>query len=136
MADQRIPLPPSVVRVALSKGHKNPSRRIEVVKLLLASGADINGEGGEALRTAMRQEDLVLVKFLLEAGADVNASNEHNSTPLHYAAFLGEIEFARLFLQAGARLDSRNSDGKTPAQWAAFHGRKELAKLLQQAAQA
>src|SRR5262249_6384431 len=135
MSQQRIPLSSSVVRVALSKGHKNPSRRMEVVTLLLAAGADINGEGGEALREAMRQEDFALVKFLLEAGADVNAISEHGSTPLHYAAFLGEVEFAKLFLQAGAKLDVRNSDGKTPAQWAAFHGCREVAKLLQQAAE-
>ena len=133
-AGEKIPFSPGVVRVAISKGHKNPGRRIEVVKLLLAAGADINGEGGEALRLAMRQEDLSLVRFLLEAGADVNVSNEHGSTPLHYAAFLGDVEFARLFLQAGARLDAKNSDGKTPAQWAVFHQRKEVAKLLQLAA--
>jgi uncharacterized protein len=136
MSDQRSPFSPGIVRVALSKGQKDPARRMEAVKLLLAAGADINGEGGEALRVAMREENHVLVNFLLEAGADVNVSNEQGSTPLHYAAFLGEIEFARLFLEAGAKLDIRNSDGKTPAEWAALHGRKELAKLLQQAAQA
>jgi hypothetical protein len=136
MSDQHVAFSSGIVRVALSKGHKKPARRIEVVKLLLAAGADVNGEGGEAFREAMRQGDLVLVKFLVEAGADVNASKEHGSTPLHYAAFLGEVDFAKLLLQAGARLDARNSDGHTPAEWAAFHGRKDMAKLLQQAARA
>ncbi len=75
-----------------------------------------------------------MLKFLLDAGADVNVSNQSGSTPLHYAAFLGELECATLLQQAGANLGARNSDGKTPAQWAAFHGNKEMAKLLQQVA--
>jgi hypothetical protein len=136
MSDLGIALKPSAVSDALSTGPKNPSRRIEVVKLLLAAGADIDGEGGEALRTAIQQEDPVLLKFLLDAGANPNASKSWGSTPLHYAAHLGQVECAKLLLQAGARPDAKDEKGETPAQWAAYYGNKELAKLLQQAPQA
>jgi uncharacterized protein len=128
---QRLPFGPGAVSVALATGPR--SRRMDVVKLLLAAGADINGDGGEALRTAIQQEDPGLLKFLLDAGADANASKSWGSTPLHRAAHLGQIECAKLLLQAGAKPDPVDEKGETPAQWAIEYGHKELAKLLQEA---
>jgi hypothetical protein len=133
-AGERLPFGPGVVSVALAKGPRN--RRMDVVKLLLAAGADIDGEGGEALRTAVLQQDPVLLKFLLEVGADPNARKSWGSTPLHRAADLGQLECAKLLLQAGAKPDAVDDKGETPAQWAAQYGCKELAKLLEEATEA
>ena len=123
---------PSAVSECLTLEDKSLRWRIKVAQFVLAAGADINGNGGEALRKAIAQESPKLVKFLIEAGADINATTPSGSTPLHYAAFLGQVECAELLIQAGAKLDATNDDGKTPAQWAAFHDNKDLAKLLQQ----
>jgi hypothetical protein len=131
---EHLPFGPGVVTHAIAKGPRN--RRMDVVRLLLAAGADINGEGGEALRTAILQEDPTLLKFLLDAGADANASKSWGSTPLHCAAHLGQIECAKLLLQAGARPDSVDEKGETPVQWAVEYRHKELAKLLHEASRA
>jgi hypothetical protein len=131
---EHLPFGPGTVSVALATGPRG--RRMKVVELLLAAGADLNGEGGEALRTAIQQEDPALLRFLLDAGADANVSKSWGSTPLHRAAHLGQLECAKLLVEAGAKPDPLDEKGETPAQWAAEYGHKELAKLLQEAAQA
>jgi ankyrin repeat protein len=52
---------------------------IDVVKLLLDAGADINAKGGyygNALQAAVFKGSVDLVRLLLDAGADLNANVE------------------------------------------------------------
>ena len=46
--------------------------------------------------------DLVLK---LAESIDLNAKDRHGSTPLHYAALIGNREIARILIQAGARIN-------------------------------
>jgi ankyrin repeat protein/tetratricopeptide (TPR) repeat protein len=54
-------------------------------------------------------------KLLIADGIDVNAKlKADGSTPLIWAAYLGDAELARLLLDKGANVDARTTDGRTP----------------------
>src|ERR1044071_4480718 len=59
---------------------------LEVVKLLVENGADVNGRGKNGntpLYCAIENLDPELIKYLLKHGANVNAPDEAGVTPLH-----------------------------------------------------
>jgi len=55
-----------------------------------------------------------LVKLLIEAGSDVNARGHDQDTPLHRAARLGNVAKIQLLLRAGAAVNVENNNGDTP----------------------
>jgi ankyrin repeat protein len=83
--------------------------RVEVVRILLASGADVNArdtKADSALLLCHRNIDLVAL--LLRAGADPNVQNSDGETPLGLA---GSDEIKSLLIQLGAMpISKTNSD--------------------------
>jgi ankyrin repeat protein len=73
-----------------------------------------------------------LVKLLLARGADVNLANSAGATPLHKAAITGNCAVLRLLLAHQAQVDARNSGGQTPLVHAQFLGHAEAVALLEQ----
>lgn len=71
---------------------------IEIVKLLLEAGADINAEDGAALEKASYFGLIEIVKLLLDAGADVYAGDH---CALHSAEWEGHGEIVKLLLEKG-----------------------------------
>ena len=107
---------------------------VEVMKLLLAAGADPNiptadkttplmvasgvkiwnpGEDGGSL-PGMEQEVLEAVKICIEQGNDVNAANIYGDTPLHGTAYRGAPLVAQYLVDHGAKLDAKDSRNFTP----------------------
>jgi ankyrin repeat protein len=72
------------------------------------------------LTKAIELRDLNQVRAILEKhGELVHQRDEIGATPLHYAAFEGNREIARLLLDKGAEINSRDGKfGATPAGWA------------------
>ena len=69
-----------------------PERRLEVVKLLLARGADVEAldmDDSTPLLAGVEWGGVWQVQALLEAGADLDASNDDAETPLDKAAGRG-----------------------------------------------
>lgn len=62
---------------------------VEITRLLLDSGADINLRFGPAKRSplheAVKLANLDIIKLLVERGADINIRNTHDRSPLYYA---------------------------------------------------
>ncbi len=87
-----------------------------------------------ALHFAIKRHDVAAVKWLLAQGADPNARWTHwdaDVTPLHLAAWAGDLEIARLLLEAGA--DSTIKDTKHDSDalgWAEFFHRDDIVGLL------
>jgi hypothetical protein len=100
-------------------------RRVEIAKLLLESGADVNPvvgpKGVSALQLAAESGDIQLCTLLLEYGATVNASScslagipleldwdepqicDDLIYPLDSAAYYGRLDVVQLLLNCGAQ---------------------------------
>jgi uncharacterized protein len=57
---------------------------------------------------------LEVTKLLVERGADVNSAGEHGWTPLHGAAYKGMDGVVQFLVEHGARLDVFDEYGQTP----------------------
>lgn len=68
----------------------------------------------------VRDERLEIMRLLLDHGEDINArSVETSATPLHLAAEMGQVELVQLLIERGADISARNKFGLTPVQYAA-----------------
>ncbi len=84
---------------------KNSSSPIEILKLLIENGSDVNAQnndGNTPLHCAARKGELDIVKLLIANGADVNAQNKKNITPLGYAYSNGHTEIINTLLSVKA----------------------------------
>lgn len=93
--------------------------RLNVVKYLVRKGANVNHVAFVQLRgppydsfgtikctpliiaCRFATNNTELVKFLLSSGASVDQISHEGATPLHFAAYIGNIEIAMMLLQYG-----------------------------------
>ena len=74
------------------------------------------------LSHAAQDENITAVRLMLEAGWPVDAPGQHGGTALHWAAFHGNTELARVILARKPSFEVRDRDfGSDPLGWA-FHG--------------
>ena len=126
----------------------------EVVRMLLARGADANAResslGETALMWAAAENHPEAVRALIEHGADPNARSDklvypkdrfglegvttilpHGSwTALMYAARQGSLEAARTLAEMGADLNLTDPDGTTALELAILNGHFDTAGML------
>ena len=71
---------------------------------------------------AARNNETAVVRLMLESGLPVDAVSQHQATPLHWAAFHGNVEMTKILLGFGPPLEARDADfNGTPLDWA-VHG--------------
>lgn len=75
-------------------------------------------------------KDANVVRLLIARGADVNGAQTAGYRPLHQAAVAGREDLVRLLLDAGADKAARCDRGKTAADYARERGHAELGELL------
>ena len=126
----------TALHFASQEGH------LEVIKLLLENGANINAQvkwGDEedekyetALQLASMKGHLEVVKLLLENGANPNIQGENDDqyvhSALHSASEEGHLKVVKLLLENGANINM-----KEPLGWTALHyayNNLEMVKLL------
>jgi ankyrin repeat protein len=125
---------------------------VEVMKLLLAAGADpaatmpnrstalmfaagLGWRDGSPAAPSYDQgtpeEAVQAIALLLDRGIDVNAANDNGETALHLAVTnRGAPEIVRFLISRGANLKAQNKRGQTPLA-AAMASRKELGPLIE-----
>jgi ankyrin repeat protein len=113
----------------------NVSRPRVMAELLFANGMDPNRPNWLLIRPLhhfAEHGDLESAALFLEHGADLNAiEEEHESTPLGWAARSGQLRMVEFLLRRGARNSLQNQPAwALPAAWAAFHGHNEIVGLL------
>jgi len=112
----------------------------ETAEVLLDAGADVlavarNAEANLAINAAAagpradRRPEIV--RLLITRGCPVDGrGSPAGHTPLHEAAFNGDLALARLLLDRGADRSVRTAEGETALDIAVKHARQEVARLL------
>ncbi|MBU0515690.1 MAG: ankyrin repeat domain-containing protein [Proteobacteria bacterium] len=115
---------------AARKGYLN------IVKLLLARGADINGTNkwnNGSLHWAAYNGQVPVVEYLCQKGARMDVAEiEKGHMPLHDAAWKCRVGVVRVLVKHGAPVNARNKFGQTPAQVALKYKCTAVANLLGQ----
>jgi ankyrin repeat protein len=88
----------------------------------------------EELLEAVKSNNVARVRELLGRGANPNARERNRRsarwTALHYAAFYGYTEIARLLIERGARVNAGDRRGRRPIHLAVNRGHLEVVELL------
>ena len=105
---------------------------IDLIKRLIASGADVNAAtelGYTPLSRAANGGNLAVAQFLIDNGANPNASDW--SGPILQQVVRGDRrEMAELLIKSGANLSQRNAHGRAALHVAAIRNLPNMAQLL------
>ena len=106
--------------------------QVEVVRLLLDRGCDVNATDNDVSSTPLfiacqRHSDVAIVRLLLDRGAAIDQGNIWDDTPLRVACLHNHIETATLLLDRGAAIDVDLQDAAQRA------GNVEVITLLSRA---
>ncbi len=112
--------------------------REEIVKLLIAKGADVNSEeptGDRVIWFAVDRGHLGITKLLADKGADLRVIGKsrvfYGMTLLHIAARRGHASIAAYLLDRGLPVDVEDEWGKrTPLHIACGGGHSEVVRIL------
>jgi uncharacterized protein len=92
--------------------------------------ASKNEDGATPLTIAAEHGRLEITKILLNKGADINFQNAHGNTPLMYAAENNYPEVAEVLLNAGADASLKDNDAETALQIAQRKNHSRVLSLL------
>ncbi|KAF8218034.1 ankyrin repeat-containing domain protein [Mycena galopus ATCC 62051] len=108
------------------------TRKEAIVQLLLENGADVNANGGLALKLASSQGNDDMVQFLIHSGADVNMYSDQFGTALLAAASKGHESTVRLLLEnnANKNIEDGISGSEAALVVASGQGHKSIVKML------
>ncbi|KAK7052724.1 ANK-REP-region domain-containing protein [Favolaschia claudopus] len=104
-----------------------------MVKVLLDDGADmdiVEGNYGTALQAAAHFESEPIVKVLLDVGADVNIVGGYYGTALQAAACMESEPIVKILLDAGTDVNIVGGNYGTALQAAAYVGSEPTVKML------
>jgi len=105
----------------------------EIVKHLLAKGADINAimdDGSTALMRAARTGHTEVVNVLVSGGADVNATDRDGNNALMLSAGKGEPASTTVLLSKKCDVNAKNESGSSALLLAAKNGHADVVKQL------
>jgi len=99
-----------------------------MIKDLLAQrpnlSAALTAAGRRHVAHAARNNDTLAARLMVAAGLPVHAFSQHHASSLHWAAFHGNAELARLFINHLAALENADNEFEgTPLNWAMYGSR-------------
>ena len=109
------------------------SSNIEISRLMIDGGADVNGRGrnhGTSLILASEKGHFDIVKCLVANGAEVNAKYCNDQTALTYASEKGHLETVKCLIENGADVNGRGWN--KPLILASKNGHFEIVKYLRE----
>ena len=112
------------------------SRNLEIVKILLQNGADVNTtdeDGFTPLHIAAYNGNLQMVKILLQNGSGIFLDikdNTNGRSALHVAVYDGNLEIVRVLVEKGANINAKDDDGFSPLHIAVYIENLKMLKIL------
>jgi ankyrin repeat protein len=107
--------------------------RLEIVKLLIESGANIEDltpakETPLTVASIFNYKDVV--ELLIKSGSNVNAADDHDFTALINASFNKNYDVVKLLLDNGAEINHVDCTGSTALIYAVIKHQTKIVKLL------
>jgi ankyrin repeat protein len=105
---------------------------VAMMALFVTHGADVNRANRfneQALMLAAWTGQRDAAAWLLDHGAQINREGNEWSA-LHYAAFAGHDEIAKMLIQKKADVNAKSTNGSTVLMMAAREGREKIAAML------
>ena len=130
---------PGVTRAVWKTVLKGNQGAAEVVKLLIANGANIRGSGEGRPTPLHWATSRDVAEVLIAHGADVNTRDRANRTPLHEAVIRGNKDVAEVLIAHGADINAvsdlgyryHRTKGGTPLHLAVYFPRNaKIVELL------
>ncbi|HEU4872976.1 MAG TPA: ankyrin repeat domain-containing protein [Pyrinomonadaceae bacterium] len=100
------------------RGQPLPPPAAEIMRLLLAKGADVNFLGRDGETALMEANSAEKVQLLVARGAQVNTRDKEGRTALMFAVDRGDVEVVEALLQAGTDASVANQEGATALMYA------------------
>lgn len=108
--------------------------RIEILKLLISKGADVNLKGDRLQYSSIfipsEKGDTDTIRILFDAGADLNLTNRLGETPLIYASKAGKREAVKLLIKLGADVNKKDNSYKSAVDYAIKNNFYDIAKFM------
>ncbi|CAH0387286.1 unnamed protein product [Bemisia tabaci] len=102
--------------------YSKKDKGLEMLKLLLTSGAKINSK--KLLHDAVKYECFEICEVLTNNGANPNYPRDGH-LPLHSAIKSGRTDIVKLLLDAKSNVDAVDESGKTPIDYSVEHAKNE-----------
>ena len=122
---------------SIQQSLSNPAGHLDVVKLLVESGVDIEARdknyGCSALvYTAAFTPRIDILDYLLSCNPDVNSQDNNGRTALVHALLDGKKEMAQKLIYRGANVYMASTYGEVPLDLAEEKGFTDIADLIRQ----
>jgi ankyrin repeat protein len=114
----------------LAAGAGNINEVDKLLKQGVNPDAAVDNSGITALMQAARIGDVEIVKLLLNKGANVNAQAGMGTTALMNAAAIGNLEMAKTLIDKGADVNTQDAQGLTALSHAKVAKKEEIVDLL------
>ncbi len=111
----------------------NSMKDVEIVKLLIAAGADANETyeyGDNPFLLAVSAQQPAVTNYLLTLTDDVARMNRHQVCAIRFAAGYNDVDLVEKLLARGVDADQANNYGHTPLMSAAENNALAVAKIL------
>lgn len=106
------------------------NNRIEISKLFLSRGAEVDAVGGELKSTplhwAARQGHFQMVMLLMQHGADPNIKDGEGCSGLHLAAQFGHTAIVAYLVAKCCHINDTDANGMTALMWSCFRATQGL----------
>ncbi len=103
---------------SISVAIKSDKNNLEMVKLLIENGSDINGgvSRRNPLEESIKANQYDITKFLIKSGAkfEINKLNIYGLSPLHDAIFDNNTQLVELLIDNKADINIKSKSGRTP----------------------